>query len=211
MKNLSLCLTFLSALLLTMCACSHESAIPEMETEAPDNPDGEGQTDEDGGESASRTLVAYFSCTGTTQGVAAQLAEITGADLISIEPAEPYTEADLNYGNPSSRATQEQNDPTARPAISNEPMNLNDYNCIILGYPIWWGKAPRIISTFLESHDFTGKTIIPFCTSHSSGIGSSATDLHALAPGAQWEDGRRFSGSESRETIAGWIERMRTL
>lgn len=114
----------------------------------------------------------------------------------------------MNYNNSSSRANREQNDPSARPAIKGKCENLADYDVVFLGYPIWWGKAPKVIFTFLESHDLAGKTIVPFCTSHSSGIGSSDTDLHHLATGAEWKQGRRFSGNESIETIEKWIESM---
>ena len=114
----------------------------------------------------------------------------------------------MNYNNSSSRANREQNDPSARPAIKGKCENLADYDVVFLGYPIWWGKAPKVIFTFLESHDLAGKTVVPFCTSHSSGIGSSDTDLHRLAAGAEWKQGRRFGGSESKETIEKWIESM---
>ncbi len=125
------------------------------------------------------------------------------------EPSESIStgeqEADLAYYT-NGRADQEQNDPDARPAISGGVENMDAYDTIILGYPIWHGQAPRIISTFLESYDFSGKTMIPFCTSHSSGIGSSADDLHILcADSAVWLDGRRFEAGTSKEIIEEWI------
>lgn len=126
-----------------------------------------------------KTLVVYFSCTGTTELVVEYVKEILGADIYEIVPENPYTEADLAYYT-NGRADQEQNDPDVRPAISGGVENMDTYDTIILGYPIWHGQAPRIISTFLESYDFSGKTMIPFCTSHSSGIGSSASNLHVL-------------------------------
>lgn len=126
-------------------------------------------------------LVAYFSATGTTEQVAQQAAEILGADIYEIVPEEPYTEADLAYYT-GGRADQEQDDPSARPAINGGVEDISQYDTVLLGYPIWHGQAPRIISTFLESYDFAGKTIIPFCTSHSSGVGSSADNLHDLCP-----------------------------
>lgn len=155
-----------------------------------------------------RTLVVYFSCTNTTKGIAEEIAEITNGTLHRIIPQTPYTSEDLNYNNASSRANREQNDPTARPAISGEVDNFSDYEVIYLGYPIWWGKAPKIMFTFLESYNFSGKTIVSFCTSHSSGIGSSDTDLHKLAEQATWKQGRHFSENESKETIKNWIESM---
>lgn len=159
-------------------------------------------------DSSAGTLVAYFSCTGNTETVAGQLSEILGADLYEIVPEVPYTSADLDYNTSDSRANQEMNDSTARPAISGSVENMDEYDTVFLGYPIWWGQAPRIISTFLESYDFTGKTIVPFCTSGSSSIGSSATNLHTLASDATWLDGQRFSGSTSRDTLADWVDSL---
>ena len=150
-------------------------------------------------------LVAYFSCTGNTESIAHHLDAILDAELYEITPEVPYTDADLNYGDSNSRTSIEMNDPNARPAITGSVENMEGYEVIFLGYPIWWGDAPRIISTFLESYDFSGKTIIPFCTSGSSGIGSSASDLEALTEGAAWMDGQRFSGNASEATVESWI------
>lgn len=150
-------------------------------------------------------LVAYFSATGTTRPLAEYAADILNADLYEIIPEDPYTEEDLAYYT-DGRADQEQNNPDARPAISGEVENMAQYDVVLLGYPIWHGQAPRIISTFLESYDFSGKTIVPFCTSHSSGIGSSDDDLHSLAPDADWLDGQRFASGTSRDEIERWID-----
>jgi len=151
-----------------------------------------------------KVLVAYFSATHTTQGVAEKLAQGLNADLYEIVPAEPYTSADLNYSDNNSRSTLEMSDPTARPAISGSVENMEQYDIVFLGYPIWWGDAPRIMSTFVESYDFSGKTVVPFCTSGGSGIGSSASNLEQLAGSGTWLEGRRFSGSDSQETILNW-------
>ena len=152
-----------------------------------------------------KTLVVYFSCTGTTELVAEYMTEILGADSYQIVPENPYTEADLAYYT-NGRADQEQNDPDVRPAISGGVENMDTYDTIILGYPIWHGQAPRIISTFLESYDFSGKTMIPFCTSHSSGIGSSASNLHVLcSESVEWLDGKRFEAGVSKESVQNWI------
>lgn len=153
-----------------------------------------------------KILVAYFSATGTTRTLAEYAADFLDADLYEIVPEVPYTADDLNYNNSASRANREQNDSSARPAISGSVEDMGDYDVVLLGYPIWHGQAPKIIYTFLESYDFSGKTIVPFCTSHSSGIGSSDTNLHALATGADWRSGRRFPGGTSRETITDWID-----
>lgn len=156
---------------------------------------------------ASNALVVYFSCTGNTAQIAEMIAGHMDADLYAIVPEIPYTAEDLNYGNASSRANAEQNDPLSRPAISGEMAPIAEYDTIFLGYPIWWGKAPKIISTFLESHDFSGKTIVPFCTSGSSGIGSSDVNLHGLCTDTtRWLPGTRFPASASPENVGAWLD-----
>lgn len=152
-----------------------------------------------------KVLVACFSCTGTTERIAGFIAEALSAPIYRITPEAPYTEADLNYGDSESRTTLEQNDPDARPAISGKVEDMDAYDVVFLGYPIWWGQAPKILYTFAESYDLSGKTIVPFCTSGSSGIGSSAENLSRSAPDAVWLEGRRFSGSTDRETVADWV------
>lgn len=153
-----------------------------------------------------KILVAYFSCTGTTETVANYAAAALNADIYRIQPQEPYSDADLDYSDDGSRASREQNDAAARPVISGSIENMEQYDIVLLGYPIWWGDAPRIISTFLESYDFGGKTIVPFCTSGSSGIGSSADDLHGLcAQSAVWLDGMRFGAGASEEEVSDWL------
>ena len=152
-----------------------------------------------------KVLVAYFSATNNTAGVAQRVADILGADLYAITPEVPYTSADLNY-NTDCRANREQNDASARPAISGSVENMDDYDVIFLGYPIWWGQAPKIIYTFVESYDLSGKTIVPFCTSGSSPIGSSAANVQPSAAGAIWLSGQRFSAGASREALSAWID-----
>lgn len=153
-----------------------------------------------------RILVAYFSATGNTEQIARHLEHVLNADLYKIVPQKPYTDEDLNYNRPDSRAEQEINDPAARPAISGSVANMEDYDVVFIGYPIWWGQAPKIVSTFLESYDWSGKTIVPFCTSASSGIGGSLSAIQALAPEANWLDGQRFSGSAAENTVKAWTE-----
>ncbi len=172
-----------------------------MEMELPESISAEQQE----ADVSTKTLVVYFSCTGTTELVAEYVTEILGADSYEIVPENPYTEADLAYYM-NGRADQEQNDPDVRPGISGGVENMDEYDTIILGYPIWHGQAPRIISTFLESYDFSGKTMIPFCTSHSSGIGSSASNLHTLcSESTEWLDGKRFEAEVSKESVQNWI------
>ncbi len=155
--------------------------------------------------SGNHVLVAYFSATNTTEKIAGYIADGLNADLYEIVPEVPYTSTDLDYGNSSSRTTIEMNDLDSRPAISGSVSDMGQYDIVFLGYPIWWGEAPRIVSTFLESYSFSGKTIVPFCTSGSSGLGSSAKNLRGLTRGASWLSGRRFSGGASRSTVIEWV------
>ena len=153
-----------------------------------------------------KVLVAYFSCTNTTRPLAEYAADALGADIYEIVPETPYTEEDLNYSNSDCRANEEQTNPDSRPEISGSVEGMEEYEIVFLGYPIWWGQAPKIICTFMETYDFSGKTIIPFCTSGSSGIGSSASILHALCSDtAVWLDGARLEGNTTREEMAEWI------
>ena len=158
---------------------------------------------------AEKVLVAYFSCTGTTGGVARKLANVTGGDLYEIVPTEPYTAEDLDYGDRSNRATYEQDHPDSRPKIGSKRVDLAGYTTLYLGYPIWWGMAPRILCTFVESYDFTGITVIPFCTSGSSGIGASGSDLAKLAGTGNWLNGARHSGSISESELRDWVNSMK--
>ena len=157
-------------------------------------------------ESSEGTLVVYFSATGTTAGVAEKIAAITGGDLYRIVPAEPYSSADLNWNDRNSRSTKEQNDSKARPQIAGQLPDLTGYGVIYIGFPVWWGEEPRIMDTFAESCDFTGKTVIPFCTSSSSGIGRSGTNMEELAGSGNWLNGRRFAGSVSEADLKSWID-----
>ena len=158
----------------------------------------------------SNILVVYFSTDDTIRAAAYIIAEALSADLFEIQPVEPYTADDVNYHNSRSRTSIEQNDPQARPAIAVLPDDLNRYDTIILGYPIWWGQAPRILYTFMENVDLTGKTIIPFCTSGSSGAGSSASNLQKLTGGSTvWLDAKRISNGSSAEEIRAWAESLR--
>ena len=157
----------------------------------------------------SSVLVVYFSTDDTIRAAAYTVADTLSANLFEIQPAEPYTEDDVNYHNSRSRTSIEQNDPQARPAIASRPEDLDRYNTVILGYPIWWGEAPRILCTFVESVDLSGKTVIPFCTSGSSGAGSSAKKLQELAgEGAVWLDATRIGNCSTAEEIRAWAESL---
>ncbi len=177
----------------TECAQPTDSAQPTDTTETSEVP-----TDK------SCVLVLYFSATGNTKLLAERIARLADADIAGIVPAQPYTAEDLNYHDRSTRASAEQNDSSARPAIA-EDISLDGYSVVFLGYPVWWGQAPRILNTFVESHDFSGITIIPFCTSGSSDIGSSDDALAALTGSGSWLQGRRFAMSISDDELLSWI------
>lgn len=157
----------------------------------------------------SGVLVAYFSETGTTKGVAERIAAVTGGDLYEILAAEPYTDDDLNYNDRSSRSTSEQNDKNARPEIGSEDISLEGYTTIYLGFPIWWGEEPRILDTFVEKYSFEGITVIPFCTSGGSGIGRSGPNMEALAGSGTWLEGKRFSGNVPEADLQSWIDGLK--
>lgn len=154
----------------------------------------------------SRKLVAYFSASGVTAKVAEKLSEAIGADLYAIEPEAPYTKADLDWMDKKSRSTIEMNNPASRPAIAGKRDNMNDYDTVFVGFPIWWYVAPTIINTFLESYDLTGKTIIPFATSGGSDMGKTNEKLLPSCKGAKLLNGKVFKASVSGADLAKWAE-----
>ncbi|OUO91625.1 flavodoxin [Cloacibacillus sp. An23] len=152
-----------------------------------------------------KKLVAYFSASGVTREAARRVAQAAGADLFEIKPVEPYSHADLDWTNKKSRSTLEMNDPASRPATAEKLPNMDEYGVVYLGFPIWWYVAPRIIETFLDSYDFTGKTIVPFATSGGSGMGRTVEVLKQRAPRAEWKAGKmlnRLSDGEVRSLVA---------
>ena len=154
----------------------------------------------------SRKLVAYFSASGVTAKLAETLSEAIGADLYAIEPEVTYTKADLNWMNQNSRSSVEMKDPASRPAIAGKRDNMDEYDTIFIGFPIWWYVAPTIINTFLESYDFTGKTIIPFATSGGSGMGKTNEKLQPSCPGAKLMDGQVWKKNSKADELAVWAE-----
>lgn len=156
-------------------------------------------------------LVAFFSASGTTARAAKALAKAADADLYEIKPAVPYTRADLNWTDRSSRSSVEMNDRHSRPALADPklPIAMDKYDVIFLGFPIWWSAAPTIVNTFLESGDFTGKTIILFATSGGSGLGQSAANLRPSAPGANIVNGKVLNGRLSEESLISWIKHLK--
>ena len=155
----------------------------------------------------SKTLVAYFSASGVTAALASRLAGAIGADLFEIKPEKPYTEADLDWMDKNSRSSVEMKDRNCRPEIAEKP-ETGEYDRIFVAFPVWWYREPSIIDTFMESADFTGKTVIPLCTSGSSGIGESASNLQSLAPGATVKEGKRFAASVSQDELRAWAEKF---
>ena len=151
-----------------------------------------------------KTLVAYFSATGTTERVAKLIAEVTGGDLYEITPVQEYTATDLDWTDKTSRSTKEMNDSKSRPAIKADLQNAGSYDVIYIGYPIWWNLAPRAVNTFLETYDFSGKTVIPFATSGGSGITNSAAQLRKEYPALDWQSGKLLNGA-SRTAIEAWV------
>ena len=153
-----------------------------------------------------KALVAYFSASGVTAKVAERLSKAIGADLYEIAPEAPYTRADLNWMDKKSRSTVEMEDRSSRPAIGTKVENMEQYDTVFVGFPIWWYREPSIIDTFMEAYDFTGKKVVPFATSGGSGLGDSYKNLQALAPGAKVIDGEKFPGSVSEEKLRAWAQ-----
>lgn len=153
----------------------------------------------------SKKLVAYFSASGVTEKMAKTLAEVIGADLFEIQPAVPYTTADLDWMNKKSRSSVEMSNPDSRPEIGNKIPDMGQYDTVFVGFPIWWYVAPTIINTFLESYDFTGKKIATFATSGGSGMGKTDSILKKCAPNADWKEGKRF-GSADKNALKAWAE-----
>ena len=155
-----------------------------------------------------KVLVAYFSASGTTQEVAQQLAEAAGADLHEIKPEQPYTEADLDWNDKQSRSSVEMQDKQSRPAITAKLQNMQDYDVVYVGFPIWWYTCPTIINTFMEAYDFSGKTIIPFATSGGSSIKKACADLKAAYPDLNWKEGKLLNRA-SKEELQKWAKSNR--
>ena len=161
-------------------------------------------------EETSSVLVVYFSATGNTERAAEMIAEQTGGQLMALEPAEPYSEEDLDYNDENSRVSMEYADPSRRTVelVQTTPEGWDDVTTVFIGYPIWWGEAAWPVTSFVEANDFSGKTVIPFCTSASSGLGDSAQQLADSANGGTWREGRRFSSSVSEEELRSWLDEL---
>ena len=182
MKKLVIMLTALLTISLSACSQSNKKENKEM-----------------------KVLVAYFSATGVTKGVAQQLAEVAGADLHEIKPAQAYTDADLDWHNKQSRSSVEMKDKSSRPDITAKLQNMKDYDVVYVGFPIWWYTCPTIINTFMEAYDFQGKTVIPFATSGGSSIKKACEDLKATYPGVNWKEGKLLNRS-SKDDLKKWVD-----
>ena len=183
-------------MLLSLAACGSKTTAPETTT-AP-------------AASGGKMLVVYFSATGNTKAAAEAIAAATGGDLLELEPAEPYTSADLDYNNADSRVSREHDDASLRDVAlkTTTVANWADYDTAYIGYPIWWGIAAWPVDTFVKANDFTGKTVIPFCTSGSSDIGESGTQLAALAGTGDWQTGKRFASAVTQQEVADWVKSL---
>ena len=187
-------------------ACSSQTPGEDQAQQPAASQSGDGS--DAGGNDAGRTLVVYFSATGNTEEAANYIAEATGGDIFEIQPAEPYTDDGLNWTDDNSRVTREHEDESLRDVelVADTADNWDQYDTVFIGYPIWWGIAAWPVDTFVEANDFTGKTVIPFCTSSSSGIGQSGQLLADLAGTGDWQEGQRFSSGVSQDEVQEWID-----
>lgn len=187
-------------LILSFTACTGGSAVSRSDSGGSDGGNQSVASDK-------KTLVVYFSATGSTKSVAEAIAKNANADIFEIVPQDPYTDSDLNWSNENSRVTLEHNDESRRdiPLVKSVPDNWDEYGTVYIGYPIWWEIAAWPINGFVTSNDFTGKTVIPFCTSASSGLGNSAKLLEDAAGSGNWKEGKRFSSNASEKEVAEWV------
>ena len=191
----------------TGAASENESSAATTED---DSAEASNDAETDGDGTQGKTLVVYFSATGNTERVAEVIADTTGGELCELEPVDPYTDEDLNYNDDNSRVSQEYADESLRNVelVADTVDDWQDVERIYIGYPVWWGIAAWPVNTFVEANDFTGKTVIPFCTSASSGLGDSGELLAELAGTGDWQEGMRFRFSVSDEDVVAWVESL---
>ena len=203
-------------MILSLAACGNKTNNTPTQTPSDDTPsestpaqtpDDTANGETDNATSGGKVLVVYYSASGNTKRVAEDIAEAADGDLFEITPAEPYTSDDLNWTNSDSRVSREHDDESLRdvPLTTTEVENWDDYDTVFIGYPIWWGIAAWPVDTFVKNNDFTGKTVIPFATSSSSGMGQSGTLLSEMAGTGDWQDGQRFSSGASQSDVADWV------
>ena len=221
-KRLFSCL-LAGAMALSLAACGGSDSAAsdqtaEEQTQEETTPPADTSTDtaapeDSGGDTAAdsgNVLVVYYSATGNTETVANYIAEATGGDIFEITPAEPYTSDDLNWTDENSRVSREYADESLRDVelTTTQVENWDSYDTVFIGYPIWWGVAAWPVDGFVEANDFTGKTVIPFCTSSSSGLGESGELLAELAASGDWQEGQRFRSSASQEDVSDWVDSL---
>lgn len=226
-RTLSLLLSLVMALSLAACSGSGDGSSSQVSSAAPESSAAESSASESSSEapsssevssqaqaedtgSGSSVLVVYYSATGNTAQVAQYIADSTGGDLFEIQPVEPYTDDDLNWTDDNSRVSQEHADESLRDVelVADTVDNWDQYDTVIIGYPIWWGIAAWPVDGFVEANDFSGKTVIPFCTSSSSGLGESGQLLADMAGTGDWQEGQRFRSGASQEDVQSWIEEL---
>ena len=222
-RTLSLLLSLMMALSLAACSGSGDGSSSQVSSAAPESSAAESSASEapsssevssqvQAGETASgsNVLVVYYSATGNTAQAAQYIADSTGGDLFEIQPVEPYTDDDLNWTDDNSRVSQEHADESLRDVelVADTVDNWDQYDTVFIGYPIWWGIAAWPVDGFVEANDFSGKTVIPFCTSSSSGLGESGQLLADMAGTGDWQEGQRFRSSASQEDVQSWIEEL---
>lgn len=193
-------------LVLSAAGCGGDAASQEKSGRATA---ASGEANKESAEAGGKILVAYFSATGTTKPIAENLARATGADLFEIVPKDAYSDEDLNYNSDNCRANREQQDENARPEIAGAVENMEQYDTVFIGHPIWWGEEPRIIDTFVESYDLSGKTVVDFCTSGGSGNRQSENNLKKLCPdNVTWLPGQRFESGADMEAVTAWLDEL---
>lgn len=224
-RTLSLLMSLVMALSLTACGGNENSSSSQVSSAAPESSAAESSASEASSEisseapsssqaqdtgSGSSMLVVYYSATGNTAQVAQYIADSTGGDLFEIQPVEPYTDDDLNWIDDNSRVSQEHADESLRDVelVADTVDNWDQYDTVFIGYPIWWGIAAWPVDGFVEANDFSGKTVIPFCTSSSSGLGQSGQLLADMAGTGDWQEGMRFRSGVSQEDVQAWIEEL---
>ena len=214
MRKSKFCRMMMSLLLLMTaagCSTAAPTPAPTMTPQAATTPQPESTPATPAPQAeTSSVLVVYFSATGNTERAAEMIAEQTGGQLMALEPAEPYSEEDLDYNDENSRVSMEYADPSRRTVelVQTTPEGWDDVTTVFIGYPIWWGEAAWPVTSFVEANDFSGKTVIPFCTSASSGLGDSAQQLADSANGGTWREGGRFSSSVSEEELRSWLDEL---
>ncbi len=204
------------AVSLAACGQQNDTADTSAQAETAQTTDAENQqpdsttTPDTTSSGSGKTLVVYYSASGNTKGVAEKIAEAAGADLFEITPVEPYTSDDLNWTNDNSRVSREHEDESLRdvPLTTTTVENWEEYDTVFLGYPIWWGIAAWPVDNFVKDNDFTGKTVIPFATSASSGMGQSGDLLEELTGTGTWQSGQRFSGGADQSEVTSWVESL---